>query len=499
MELRSGRRLVPPQRGGVRRGGRAPRHTGLGGGGDDRLSAIPDGELSSRAMELRSGRRLVPPQGGVVRRGGRARRHRADRLSALPDEILLQVLAALGSTAAAARTTVLGRRWAGLWPELHVLAQAFRGVEPACTFRDVLAGGRRRPDTRHLVLHVSRRDDGVVTAAEVTSLLRAAEKHRPPELTLIVGGASEEDRRLPFELPCFATATYMELQIWRRSFTLPPAGEFTRLERLSISLCVVDPSVFLDRCPCLRKLVMDGYWEQDAVAVRSESLEEVVIKDLPLAGGGGGASRRVDVVAPLLKKVTLFSCGKRGLVMKFSDSSNNVENLSYKYYSMSSCSVGSGCWRLKGLDMAMAVESSSSGYGPANLVRVLSLEIIALNEPYHARVNRIFAEEIACLPAKNFSVLKLELPLLDGFVVGPLVFHLLSTVSVIQKLQMVLSPIATSYARRGSRIRVDQDTSFTELEEVDIHGFDCFLNGILEECEDNLPQGPSHVGGMIGC
>nr|TKW24998.1 hypothetical protein SEVIR_3G087400v2 [Setaria viridis] len=315
-------------------------------------------------MELRSGRRLVPPQGGVVRRGGRARRHRADRLSALPDEILLQVLAALGSTAEAARTTVLGRRWAGLWPELHVLAQAFRGVEPACTFRDVLAGGRRRPDTRRLVLHVSRRDDGVVTAAEVTSLLRAAEKHRPPELTLIVGGGSDKDRRLPFELPCFATATNMELQIWRRSFTLPPAGEFTRLERLSISLCVVDPSVFLDRCPCLRKLVMDGYWEQDAVAVRSESLEEVVIKDLPLAVAGGGASRRVDVVAPLLKK-----------------------------------------------------------------------------EPYHARVNRIFAEEIACLPAKNFSVLKLELPLLDGFVVGPLVFHLLSTVSVIQKLQMVLSPI----------------------------------------------------------
>jgi hypothetical protein len=34
---------------------------------------------------------------------------------------------------------------------------------------------------------------------------------------------------------------------------------FNRLERLALSLCSVDPSVFLQRCPRLRKLVMDCY------------------------------------------------------------------------------------------------------------------------------------------------------------------------------------------------------------------------------------------------
>jgi hypothetical protein len=329
-------------------------------------------------MELRSGRCLVPRQGGV-RRGGAG--HRADgdgggedRISALPDEVLLQVLAALGSTAEAARTSVLRRRWRGLWTELQLLTMAFRGAEPG-TLRDLLARSRG-PERGRLVIHVPGRDGRQVAAAEVSSLLRAAVNHSPVELTVVLGGGIEDDH-LPFELPRFTTATSMELQIWRRGFTLPPDGEFTRLERLALSLCCVDPSVFLHRFPRLRKLVMDCYWEMDAAAIRSESLEDVLLKDLPLADAGG-TTRRVDVVAPLLKKFRLLSCGNRDWVVKFSES--NVENLSFKYCSISSCSVGLACWRLKSLDMAM--ESSRE---QGHVVHVLSLVIII----FHVRASSL--------------------------------------------------------------------------------------------------------------
>ncbi|RLN30640.1 hypothetical protein C2845_PM05G08470 [Panicum miliaceum] len=448
-------------------------------------------------MELRSGRCLVPQQGGVRR--GPARRGTdgdggsgEDRISALPDEVLLQVLAALGSTAESARTSVLRRRWRGLWTELHLLTMAFRGAaaEPG-TLGDLLARGRG-PERGRLVIHVPGRDGRQVAAAEVTSLLRAAVNHSPVELTVVLGGGIEDDH-LPFELPRFTTATSMELRIWRRGFTLPPDGEFTRLERLALSICCVDPSVFLHRFPRPRKLVMDCYWEMDAAAIRSDSLEDVLLKDLPLADLGG-TTRRVDVVAPLLKKFRLLSCGNRDWVMKFSES--NVENLSFN-------------------------------------------------------VNRSFAEEIAYLPVSNFSVLKLEVPLLERFT-GPLVLYLLNTLNVIQRLQLVLSRYTASLAGLLARISVDEeDISFPELEEVEIEGFDVthhqlhflevlfksapvlkivriklssgvsqnhpgyeelcgifqanasvqsFVNGSLQQCEDNLPQAPSsNVGGIIGC
>ncbi|KAI5000065.1 hypothetical protein ZWY2020_004654 [Hordeum vulgare] len=49
-----------------------------------------------------------------------------DSLSALPDDLLLLVLAWLGCTIAAARTGLLARRWRGLWARLRDLA--FRDV-----------------------------------------------------------------------------------------------------------------------------------------------------------------------------------------------------------------------------------------------------------------------------------------------------------------------------------------------------------------------------------
>ena len=69
----------------------------------------------------------------------------ADHISALPDDLLLQILAGLGCARAAANTSLLSRRWRGLWtrspqlifhqitPEqLHALGQIAR-TAPRCS------------------------------------------------------------------------------------------------------------------------------------------------------------------------------------------------------------------------------------------------------------------------------------------------------------------------------------------------------------------------------
>ena len=94
-------------------------------------------------MRLRSGRCLAPP---VAAPRGAARRVRPrrtpdgsdgvgeDRLSSLPLDLQLEVLARLHCARGAARTSVLSRPWRGLWTQLRELT--FDGnVDP-----DSLAG-----------------------------------------------------------------------------------------------------------------------------------------------------------------------------------------------------------------------------------------------------------------------------------------------------------------------------------------------------------------------
>ncbi|PVH31175.1 hypothetical protein PAHAL_9G073700 [Panicum hallii] len=84
----------------------------------------PSGEVLRRRLPAASGRQRV----------------------ALPDALLLLVLACLGSTAKAARTSSVARRWRPLWTELDVLV--FRRVDP-----DTLAGllaRARHPNLRRL-------------------------------------------------------------------------------------------------------------------------------------------------------------------------------------------------------------------------------------------------------------------------------------------------------------------------------------------------------------
>ncbi|CAL4910998.1 unnamed protein product [Urochloa decumbens] len=365
-----------------------------------------------------------------------------DRLGALPDALLLLILANLGSTAEAARTSILARRWRSLWPELHVLV--LRGVGPDTL--DHLLGRARHGNLRRLEIQVRSPARGGIPATQISSLLRAADEHNPAELVFDVGHGGDGGD-VPFELPCFMRAISMDLQIGSRSFTLtpPPASEFTfaALETLTLSLCRVDPGEFLRRCPRLRMLAMDCCWAHNAVEIHSGSLQEVVLKDMarPVAGGDR-TPRRVDIAAPMPRKFRLECYGRAEMVASFSAPAPAAETLSFKYCSVWSRSIGlpvEGCL----LSLATAMEWRSR-YGQVNnpvLVRVLSMVILSNNYGYG---NRSLAQEIVRLPVNNFSVLKLDLRT-NYHDFGTLIFDLLKSLDSIQRLELELSWTPSEY------------------------------------------------------
>ncbi|OEL36582.1 hypothetical protein BAE44_0002399 [Dichanthelium oligosanthes] len=267
-----------------------------------------------------------------------------DRISGLPDALLLLVLGGLGSTEEAARTSVLSRRWCSLWLGLPVLA--FRGVGPDLLV-DLLARATR-PKLSRLEIRVPRRDGGISTA-QVYSLLRAAKERKPAELIF---------------------------DICNRSFTLPPAGDFAKLVKLTLSLCCVDPDDFLSRCPLLRVLDICFYWMQASVAINSNSFQELVLKDVTTRHGNR-TPQLVHIAAPALTKFRLQSCGNRELITTCSQDTV-VESPFFKYCSKLSRSVGliGFYWRL--LSLSMATEWTSRD-GEIDHVRVLSLVILADN------------------------------------------------------------------------------------------------------------------------
>jgi hypothetical protein len=145
-------------------------------------------------MRLRSGRRLAPP---VAAPRGAARRVRPrrtpdggddgvgeDRLSSLPLDLQLEVLACLQCARGAARTSVLSRPWRGVWTQLRDLT--FDGNVDL----DSLAGAlsrlgelaQVRPKLNRLCIQLP--GNLKLGDARISSLLHAADKLAPLELVV---------------------------------------------------------------------------------------------------------------------------------------------------------------------------------------------------------------------------------------------------------------------------------------------------------------------------
>lgn len=197
-----------------------------------------------------------------------------DRISALTDDILLQILARLGCA-----------RAGGAGSGLTSPRSRSTTSRPA------------RSTPRSPWLPAPRRRSSTCTCS---SLLGAAAALAPAEIVVHVTGGILGG---PLELPCFDRTISIKLDLYFVRFTLPPAGGFLALESLHLENGCIDLSDLLPRCPRLRKLLIP-FWNSDSIVVRSPSLEEFSVHaNFNIA--------QLEIVAPALKR--LYMDAYRGI------------------------------------------------------------------------------------------------------------------------------------------------------------------------------------------
>ncbi|XP_066394834.1 uncharacterized protein [Miscanthus floridulus] len=408
-------------------------------------------------------RRGAPPP-PAPRRATRSQ-SRVDRISALRDDLLLQVLTRLRCARTAASTAFLSRRWRRVWPCL--LEVSFRGLAPNAIARFT------RTSLEAIDIHVCRgTGHRVLDAGSVTSLLHAAAGRSPVKLALTI----PVFLYFPVDLPRFDFATSIELDVWDVRFALPATTEFPKLETLSLSGCITELAALVPRCPRLRVLsVTRTPHEVDTITVHSASLQELVVSAFR-------STSTIDIVAPALRKLALASHPDNSLSVV----APMVEEVTWRcfYYSMY---VGIGkMWRVfsiniravEKMDLTDDDNGDDEGSHQPRRAHVLSLDI--LDTPYPSQ--RDFAEELEKISVTTFSVLDLKIATWSH-VLGPLLLNLLRICTAVERLDMVLvdTPVQVTDScdkwcpcqenNRKWRIIGASDRLSIDLTEVQIEGF----------------------------
>ncbi|XBH96836.1 hypothetical protein VPH35_087147 [Triticum aestivum] len=325
-------------------------------------------------VEHRHGRR--PELRGLSGGGG------ADLISALPTDLLLQVLIRLRCARAAARTGLLSRRWRGLWSRLPDLT--FRDVAPGPLLAVLSSLGPSGASLSLLDIRVPLQHRVTIRAAHTSSLLLAAARLSPAAVRFVTSQCLEE----PFvdvDLShCFRRAASIELRGQHLRFA-DPRWELPALESLSLAGCLIDLAVLIPLCPRLRVLRAAGVSVgKDAITVLSSSLQELVVeppllKQLVMSFHISG-ELNVSISAPMLEKVT-WRC------------------------LYSKVTAGLGLWGLSGVRLLM--EESN--------VRCHVLCLLILAKYLHSDPGEElhFAEEIEKHMITDFSTLELHLTILE--------------------------------------------------------------------------------------
>jgi hypothetical protein len=225
-----------------------------------------------------------------------------DRLSSLPDDLLRRILRGLPSTADAAQTSLLSRRWVRLWagiPEIWFRGPAVSGRVHGALAAYVAHGGAP--------IHGINVTTLVAPADSTTAWLRLAAPLLSGELSVVVEDAPLDDEAVEtfgvIELPCLANATKVELRLGRAGLALPDSGVFAKLETLHLKgvrfhgPCELGDAVSSARCPSLRQLSVSA-WGVRNLAISSQSLVAVRL-------GQMHGLRQLMVVAPTLEHLYL--------------------------------------------------------------------------------------------------------------------------------------------------------------------------------------------------
>ncbi|XBH59050.1 hypothetical protein VPH35_080362 [Triticum aestivum] len=437
------------------------------------------GRLWGFSMEMEEVvRRIKLGPGGGGGGGGGARRRKlgpggggggADIISALPEDLLLQVLVRLRCAGAAARTSVLSRRWRGLWTSLPDLV--FRGVAlgslqaalasvqaaagPGVTLLDMCV-----PDA---LLHSVRESD-------MPPLLHAAAALSPVELRLAVGKGTQR-LYLEVEVPRLPRAASVELRGLDLVFAAPRGSwlGFPALERLALTGCRANLTDLVLRCPRLRvfRLREDHGAHHMNIIIRSSSLQDLDVDTrIPF-------TYRIDIRAPALKRLAMLFSTSDKIIVLVSVLAPMLETVSWRC-TYSTVSARLGLWGLSAVRLQTA---ENNGQLPPH-VNVLSL-FAAADDSYDFPEEVSLMTEIEKHMVTHFSVLELHVETL-GHVFGAFALHILGMDQIstaIQSLKVILLSSEDDEAcpencpcEEPSNWR-SQTISLTNLEKVEIEGF----------------------------
>ncbi|KAF8759193.1 hypothetical protein HU200_010221 [Digitaria exilis] len=226
----------------------------------------------------------------------------ADRISALHDDVLLQILSRLGCIHAAARTGLLSRRWRGLWARL-----------PGVVLREVTPGSlyvalahivvRFRPQARRQpplsLLDVRAPFYFAFSPHQISSLFDAAAALQPENLVVHV--VADADRPCTLTLPRLDRTKSITLDVHNISL-LPPQDQGQDMDMPALeSLCLrnYDPLLVLrlNKCSALRSLSVSNLRHHNILIVLPFLEELFLLANVRL--------QHVCIFAPMLKKLTL--------------------------------------------------------------------------------------------------------------------------------------------------------------------------------------------------
>ncbi|CAL5086310.1 unnamed protein product [Urochloa decumbens] len=396
---------------------------------------------------------LFPPktraadQGGVVVDGVCPEDGGADHLSDLPDHLLHRILIRLPSTAAAARTSVLSRRWRRVWLHLPELALRYGGRdrEPSspCPRVDAALAACAAPALDRLEIDLTWSDPRHVTAEHASSWLDFASRRLAGELVLslpLLSRSVKRDVVLPISerLTAISLTSFGYALRFRAPLPSAAAGAFAALGSLTISDARVDGRELVDvvssRCPRLKELALDHIIVEDrdhpVLSVRSASLERLRVR--PMFNGD-----RLQVSTPELRALDLpegTSCAAHIVAPKLSE-----VRWGKQFYDPSRHKLEGAGRHLRRLEVA--ANSRAAGI----MGRFDTADELTLNISVSKGVDEYerFLEDTKKVAKCEVLVARFTHVMVHDF--RPILLHLLRKCSGIRKLVVQLGPASSDY------------------------------------------------------
>ncbi|CAM0906209.1 unnamed protein product [Alopecurus aequalis] len=423
-------------------------------------------------------------------------RDAADHISGLSDDLLHHILAYLHSAAAAARTSVLSRRWRRVWrqiPDLIFLEESSPNAV------DAALAAHTAPTLDKLAVAVPAAS-GRVPAARVAAWLRFASRRDAQEAHVVLsckqptapetdeeeGGEEEEELEVPLLGSALMFTANLVVSFRLR---LPPAGSFAELRVLILTLAGVSGDdlsrVVSTQCPCLCVLRLSMLNLVGDLSIRSDTIRVISLRVV-------GKESQLDVTTPSLESLAVHGCSHRQVRITAPKLTEVEWDDDYDPDLHRLVNTGRHLHRL--------VVTQWSPMPPL-LERFDTTDELSLHLaiPPFAWAYNIFLQNTSKIPKSKVLTVGLKLM---GHATEPSMLHLMRSCGCMTKLVVELIHIDTppDYlcptlfcpCRQPERLRTD-NVALDSLEEVEIHFFtgadeEVNLAKLLFQCTKDLKK-----------